>query len=204
MVEALDVDAASIKTAHANIVAAGLADRVWPAVQDASAPELGGPYDLITIFEALHDMNHPVPALRAARNRLAEGGSVVIADERVAERFSAPGDEIQRFKHGWSVMHCLAVGLLDRDSAGTGTVIRSDTVRTYAVQAGFDRVEVLPIGHATWPDAEGFVADRPSTAGPPPAVRYGCRLQATAKPAFVPSRRSTRAGSCRTPRRARR
>jgi hypothetical protein len=62
---------------------AGLADRVRPAVQDASAPELGGPYDPITIFEALHDMNHPVQALRAARNSLAEGGSVVIGDEQV-------------------------------------------------------------------------------------------------------------------------
>jgi SAM-dependent methyltransferase len=149
-VDAIDIDDASIKTAHANVAAAGLADRVRPAVQDASAPELGGPYDLITIFEALHDMNHPVEALRAARNSLAEGGSVVIGDERVAERFSAPGDEIERFNYGWSVLHCLAVGLLDEDSAGTGTVIRPDTVRAYAAEAGLGRVEVLPIEHDFW------------------------------------------------------
>jgi SAM-dependent methyltransferase len=149
-VDAIDIDDASIKTAQANVVAAGLADRVRPAVQDASAPELGGPYDLITIFEALHDMNHPVEALGAARNSLAEAGSVVIADERVAERFSAPGDEIERFNYGWGVLHCLAVGLLDEDSAGTGTVLRPDTVRAYAAQAGFGRVEVLPIKHDFW------------------------------------------------------
>jgi SAM-dependent methyltransferase len=149
-VDAIDVDDASIKTAHANIVAAGLADRVRPAVQDASAPELGGPYDLITIFEALHDMNHPVEALRGARNSLADGGSVVIADERVAERFTAPGDELERFNYGWSVLHCLAVGLLDKDSAGTGTVLRPDTVRAYAAEAGFGGVEVLPIEHDFW------------------------------------------------------
>jgi hypothetical protein len=149
-VDAIDVDDASIKTAHANVVAAGLADRVRPAVHDASAPELGGSYDLVTIFEALHDMNHPVEALRAARNSLAEGGSVVLADERVAERFSAPGDEIERFNYGWSVLHCLAVGLLDEDSAGTGTAIRPGTVRAHAVEAGFGVVEVLPIEHAFW------------------------------------------------------
>jgi SAM-dependent methyltransferase len=149
-VDAIDVDDASIKTAHANVVAAGLADRVRPAVQDASAPELGGPYDLITIFEALHDMNHPVEALRGARNSLADGGSVVIADERVAERFTAPGDEIERFNYGWSVLHCLAVGLLDEDSAGTGTVLRPGTVRAYAAEAGFGGVEVLPIEHDFW------------------------------------------------------
>ena len=35
-------------------------------------------------------MNHPVEALRAARGSLAEGGSVVIGDERVADRFATP------------------------------------------------------------------------------------------------------------------
>jgi hypothetical protein len=44
----------------------------------------------------------------------------------------------------------LAVGLLDGDSAGTGTVIRADTVRAYATAAGFARVDVLPIEHDFW------------------------------------------------------
>jgi SAM-dependent methyltransferase len=149
-VDALDVDADSIETARENVAAAGLADRVRPAVHDASDPDLGGRYDLITIFEALHDMNHPVEALRAARDSLAEGGSVVVADERVAERFTAPGDDIERFNYGWSVLHCLPVGMLDEDSAGTGTVIRPDTVQAYATEAGFGSVEVLPIEHDFW------------------------------------------------------
>jgi SAM-dependent methyltransferase len=150
MVDAIDVDAESIETARANVATAGLTDRVRPAVHDASDPELSGRYDLVTIFEALHDMNHPVEALQTARNTLVEGGCVVIADERVAEAFGAPGDEIERFNYGWSVLHCLAVGLLDEDSAGTGTMIRPDTVREYAAEAGFGRVEVLPIEHDFW------------------------------------------------------
>ncbi len=149
-VDAIDVDPASIETARANVAAAGLSDRVRPILQDASDPELGGRYDLVTIFEALHDMNHPVEALRAARNMLAEDGSVVVADERVAERFTAPGDELERFNYGWSVVHCLAVGMLDEDSAGTGTAIRPETVRAYAAEAGFGRVDVLPIEHDFW------------------------------------------------------
>jgi SAM-dependent methyltransferase len=149
-VDALDVDAESIAMARRNVADAGLADRIRPAVRDASNHELGGPYDLVTIFEALHDMNHPVAALRAARNSLIAGGSVLIADERVAERFTVPGDEIERLNYGFSVLHCLAVGLLDEDSAGTGTVMRPDTVRAYAAEAGFGRVEVLPIEHDFW------------------------------------------------------
>jgi 2-polyprenyl-3-methyl-5-hydroxy-6-metoxy-1,4-benzoquinol methylase len=150
VVDALDVDEASIEAARHNVAVTGLADRVQPKVHDASRPDLGGPYDLVTIFEALHDMNHPVAALRAVRASLAPGGSVVIADERVAERFAAPGDEMERFNYGWSVLHCLAVGLLDEDSAGTGTVIRPDTIRAYAEEAGFGRVDVLPIEHDFW------------------------------------------------------
>jgi SAM-dependent methyltransferase len=149
-VDAIDVDAESIEGARATITAAGVADRVRPIVHDASAPRLPGTYDLITIFEALHDMNHPVEALRTARDSLAPGGVVLIADERVADRFTAPGDELERFNYGWSVLHCLPVGTLDEDSAGTGTAIRADTVRAYAYAAGFSSVDELPIEHEFW------------------------------------------------------
>jgi 2-polyprenyl-3-methyl-5-hydroxy-6-metoxy-1,4-benzoquinol methylase len=138
-VDAIDEDVGSIDAAQANVAAAGLSGRVRPTVRDASEPQLTERYDLVTIFEALHDMNHPVDALRAARAMLAGGGSVLVADERVAERFSPPGDEIERLNYGWSVLHCLAVGMMDASSAGTGTVIRPDTVRAYAAEAGFAR-----------------------------------------------------------------
>jgi SAM-dependent methyltransferase len=150
IVDAIDVDAPSIAAARATVDAAGLTGRVRPSIHDASDSELAGRYDLVTIFEALHDMNHPVEALRSARTMLAVGGSVVIGDERVADRFTAPGDEIERFNYGWSVVHCLPVGMLDEDSAGTGTVIRPDLVRAYATEAGFTEVEVLPIENDFW------------------------------------------------------
>jgi SAM-dependent methyltransferase len=149
-VDAIDVDPASITDAGANVAAAGLADRVRTFVRDASAPPPPARYDLVTVFEALHDMNHPVQALTTARETLAPGGSVLIADERVADHFTAPGDEIERFNYGWSVLHCLTVGMLDDDSAGTGTAIRADTVRAYASAAGFTRADELPIEHDFW------------------------------------------------------
>jgi hypothetical protein len=37
--------------------------------------------------------------------------------------------------------------VVSADSAGTGTVIRPDTVRAYATDAGFSRVDILPIEH---------------------------------------------------------
>ena len=95
-------------------------------------PGLSGRYDLVTIFEALHDMSYPVAALEAARGLLAEGGSVFVCDERTADRFEAPADELERFLYGASVLHCLLVGTVGEGAAGTGTVMRTETMRRYA------------------------------------------------------------------------
>ena len=42
-------------------------------------------------------------SLAAAREVLAEDGVMLVADERVAEAFAAPGDEIERMMYGWSI-----------------------------------------------------------------------------------------------------
>ena len=86
-------------------------------------------------------MNHPVEALQAVRASLAEGGSVVVGDERVADRFTAPGDELERFNYGWSILHCLTVGMLDHDSAGTGTVLRAAYDFPYLAHAAMEALE---------------------------------------------------------------
>jgi SAM-dependent methyltransferase len=145
IVDGLDLDEASIKAAHAHLEGSGVEDRVTFHLRDAADPELAGRYDLVYIHEALHDMSYPVQVLRACRELLAEGGSVVIADERVAERFTVPGDDLERFYYGFSILHCLPVGMVGEDAAGTGTVMRTDTVRGYAGEAGFRTFEVLPI-----------------------------------------------------------
>ena len=148
-VDGFDSDTPSIEAARALATDRGVSDRVRFFRQDVSE-QVGGDYDLVTIFEALHDMAHPVEALRTARGLLREGGLVLIADERVAERFDAPGDEIERLNYGFSVLHCLAVGREDAGSAATGTVMRPSTVDGYAREAGFDGAEVLPVEHDFW------------------------------------------------------
>jgi len=149
-IEGIDLDQASIEEAQANARAAGVADRVNFEVRDASDPKLSGQFDLVTAFETIHDMSHPADALRAMRSLARPGAYVVVMDEKSDEAFSAPGDDLQRFLYGWSAVHCLAVGMVDADSAGTGTVMRSSTLRAYARQAGFSEVEILPIEHDSW------------------------------------------------------
>jgi ubiquinone/menaquinone biosynthesis C-methylase UbiE len=66
----------------------GVADRVTFFVSDASTLRRSGGYDLVTIFEALHDMSRPVEALRAIRRILSKRGFVVVADELVEPEFT--------------------------------------------------------------------------------------------------------------------
>jgi 2-polyprenyl-3-methyl-5-hydroxy-6-metoxy-1,4-benzoquinol methylase len=150
-VDAFDVDQTSVARSRENIEAAGLADRVTARRVDAGSGELDGTYDLVTIFEAIHDMARPVEALASARRMLADGGSVIVADERVADRFTAPGDDVERLMYGCSITHCLAVCIAGHEqSAATGTVMRTDTLHHFATDAGFASVEVLPIENDFW------------------------------------------------------
>ena len=144
-VDGIDTDAGSIAAAKEHLAASGLADRVEFHLRDAADEEFAGSYDLVYIHEALHDMSYPVHVLAACRALLADGGKVIVGDERVPDEFDPPGDEIERFYYGFSIFHCLPVGMVGEGAAGTGTVMRADTVRRYAEQAGLGRFEVLPI-----------------------------------------------------------
>ena len=146
-VDGYDLDAPSLDTARTNATAYGVADRARFLQRDVSDPSLQGQYDLVVGFEMLHDLARPVETLEVMRGLLSPGGAVIIMDERVAESFTAPGDEVERLFYGFSTLCCLPAGMADKPSAGTGTVMRVDTLRRYATEAGFDRVEVLPIEH---------------------------------------------------------
>jgi 2-polyprenyl-3-methyl-5-hydroxy-6-metoxy-1,4-benzoquinol methylase len=149
-VDGIDLDVASIEVARAKAHDAGLDDRLKFEVRDAADPELAGTYDLVTAFEVIHDASDPVGALRAMRRLCAPGGAVLVVDERVAEEFTAPGDDIERMMYGFSAVHCLAAAMGDPKSAMTGTVMRPSTLRRYAKEAGYDRVEILPIENEVW------------------------------------------------------
>ena len=147
LVDGFDLDAASVEAARANAVASGVADRVRFYQQDAADADLAGAYDLAIAIECIHDMSDPVRVLRAMRQLIGIGGTVLVVDEKVADSFTAPGDEVERWMYGFSILHCLPVAMVEQPSAATGTVLRADTLRDYALRAGFGRVDVLPIAH---------------------------------------------------------
>ncbi|MBB4911063.1 class I SAM-dependent methyltransferase [Actinophytocola algeriensis] len=150
VVDGLDLDEDAIAAAQANAKQAGVADRVRFSATDAALLPAANRYDLVTIIEALHDMSHPVATLRTARDLLAEGGTVVVADTRTADEFTVPASPYERQDYGWSLVSCLPAAMGDAGTAATGTIMRPGTLRRYATEAGFSEVRVLPIDTDYW------------------------------------------------------
>jgi 2-polyprenyl-3-methyl-5-hydroxy-6-metoxy-1,4-benzoquinol methylase len=149
-VDGIDLDEASIEDARRNLTGSGVEERVRFHNLDAADASFAHRFDLVTIFEALHDMPRPVDVLRTIRGMLAAGGSVLIADERTEDSFTAPSTDRERLYYGFSILACLPSGMVGPDAAGTGTVMRVETLRRYATEAGLSGVEVLPIENDAW------------------------------------------------------
>lgn len=146
-VDGFDLDPYSIELANRLAEQSGVDDRVSFEVRDAADPAYEGAYDLVVVFESIHDLSQPVAVLEAMRKLAKPGAPVIVMDERVADEFTAPGDDVERLMYGYSLLLCLPAGMADSPSAATGTVMRTDTLRRYAQEAGFSDVEVLGIDH---------------------------------------------------------
>jgi len=62
----------------------------------------------------------------------------------VEDAFTAPASDLERYHYAWSVVSCLPSAMGDPETAATGAVMRTATLRRYAQEAGFRGVEVLP------------------------------------------------------------
>jgi SAM-dependent methyltransferase len=149
-VDAFDIDQASVDAARAHARDAGVADRVHFHSVDAADLDLGGAFDVVTAFECVHDLPHPVAVLETMRHLAKADGHVVVMDEKVSDRFPGRGDDVERAMYGFSLFICLPDGMSHPSSAATGTVMRPDTLRGYARQAGFADIEILPIDNDLW------------------------------------------------------
>jgi NAD(P)-dependent dehydrogenase (short-subunit alcohol dehydrogenase family) len=106
-----------------------------PSVVDLADPaaDWSPRYDLAMFFECVHDFPRPVEVLRHARAALQPGGTVLVAEERAAEEFTAPGDETERFFAAASAIWCLPP---DRPGPGAGRCADSPGGRERPGRAG--------------------------------------------------------------------
>jgi 2-polyprenyl-3-methyl-5-hydroxy-6-metoxy-1,4-benzoquinol methylase len=143
MVIGVDPDPSSIALARKNAEEQGVADRVRFEVKDGQDVGGEGQYDLAIVVESIHDMARPVQVLDAIRRSLVPGGTLIVTDEKVGETFTAPADFGDRFCYASSVTVCLPMAMAEQPSAAVGTVMRPDTFRRLASEAGFEDVQVL-------------------------------------------------------------
>lgn len=145
-IDGFDLDEASIAVAGEQAAASGVGDRARFEMRDAADPDIVGDYDLVMAIEMLHDVPDPIGILRTMKRLAGEQGTVLVVDERAEETFTVPASEMERFLYTFSTLHCLAVSM-QNDGVGTGTLIRPDTMRRYAADAGFSTVDALDVDH---------------------------------------------------------
>ncbi len=141
-VDGFDLDQPAIAQATIHARQHGVQDRVTFHHADAGRLSHDQPYDLALALECIHDLPDPVAVLRTMNQLTAEGGAVLIVDERTAETFQAPGNDMERIFYGFSFTTCLPDGRSHQPSVGTGAVMRPDTLRTYAIDAGFTSIDI--------------------------------------------------------------
>ena len=100
-----DYHEGSIATARQRAADAGVADRVTFEV--ASAQEFSGSgFDLVTTFDALHDMGDPVGAARHVREAIAADGTWMVVEPMAGDTVSDNLNPVGRAYYGFSTLLC--------------------------------------------------------------------------------------------------
>lgn len=131
-----DYHAPSIERAREAAQEAGVADRVEFAV--ASAKDFnGGAYDMVAIFDALHDMGDPVGAARHIRESLAPDGTWLLVEPYAHDDLADNLNPFGRIFYSASTMICTPASLSQEVGLGLGAQAGESRLRQVAEDAGF-------------------------------------------------------------------
>ncbi|SPM31990.1 class I SAM-dependent methyltransferase [Mycobacterium terramassiliense] len=102
-------------------------------------------YDVITVFDAIHDQAHPARVLENIYRALRPGGVFLMADIKASSRLEENvGIPMSTYLYTVSLMHCMTVSLA-LDGAGLGTAWGTQLATSMLGDAGFDDVRVAEI-----------------------------------------------------------
>ncbi len=128
----------SIATARERAAAAGVGDQLRFEVADSSGFS-GGGYDLVTTFDALHDMGDPVGAARSVHDALAEDGSWMIVEPIAGDHAEDNFNPVGRVYYGFSTLLCTPASLSQSPGTALGTQAGPARIRDVTTAAGFTR-----------------------------------------------------------------
>ena len=136
-----DLDEGAIERARVEAAAAGLANVTFE-VRDAARLEVDAPFDVVFVFDAVHDQVDPVGVLSRINAALAPGGTFFMKEPRVSSNLE---DNIHNpfapLVYSVSTLHCMTVSLA-HGGAGLGTAFGEQVARQLLADAGFGDVAV--------------------------------------------------------------
>ncbi len=133
-----DYHQASIDIARKRAAEAGVADRVRFDV--ASAQDFpGGDYDLVCIFDALHDMGDPVAAARHIRNALADDGTWLLVEPMAGEKLEDNVNPVGRIFYAASTFICTPAAQSQEGGYALGAQVPEATWKEILTGTGFTR-----------------------------------------------------------------
>lgn len=136
-----DYHLASIEAARKNAAAAGVADRVSFEVATAQS-FTGTGYDLITTFDALHDLGDPVGAARRVYEALDDDGTWLLVEPNASDAVEENFTTVGRAFYSGSLFLCLPNARSQSGGHALGAQAGPAAVEAIATEAGFTRFRV--------------------------------------------------------------
>jgi 2-polyprenyl-3-methyl-5-hydroxy-6-metoxy-1,4-benzoquinol methylase len=133
-----DYHGGSIETARQRAAEAGVTDRVRFETEPA-ASYAGGGYDLVTMFDCLHDMGDPVGAARHVLSTLKPDGTWMIVEPNAGDRVEDNLNPIGRCYYGFSTLLCTPASLSQEVGLALGAQAGEARIRDVVQAAGFTR-----------------------------------------------------------------
>ena len=128
----------SIETARQRAGEAGVGGRVSFETAPAAAYS-GGGYDLVTMFDCLHDMGDPVGAARHVRGTLKPEGTWMIVEPNAADRVEGNLNPVGRAYYAFSTLLCTPASLSQEVGLALGAQAGEARIRDVVTAAGFTR-----------------------------------------------------------------
>ncbi len=133
-----DYHAGSIETARDRAVEAGVADRVQFQTEPAAAYS-GTDYDLVTMFDCLHDMGDPVGAARHVHGTLKPDGTWMIVEPNAGDRVEDNLNPVGRAYYAFSTLLCTPASLSQEVGLALGAQAGEARIRDVVQAGGFTR-----------------------------------------------------------------
>jgi SAM-dependent methyltransferase len=126
----------SIETAAERANIAGVIGQAVFSAEPASSYS-GDGYDLVTMFDCLHDMGDPAGAARHVRASLAQDGTWMIVEPLAGDRVEENLNPVGRTYYGFSTLLCTPSSLSQEVGLALGAQAGEARIREVVLGAGF-------------------------------------------------------------------